>query len=84
MVQSVFHPPYDFGDMKLQRWSKSCSTKTRADRCARCVPDPCDVIGLLVLKGLVERKNDSAVIAMDAVQVASWSSISGRVYRLFI
>ena len=53
--------------MKLQRWSKSGSTKTRSDR---CVPDSCDVIGRSVLKGLVERTKDSAVIAMDAVQVA--------------
>ena len=54
MVQSVFHPPYGFGDMKLQRWSKSG-----------------DVIGLSVLKGLVEKTKDSAVIAMDAMQVTS-------------
>ena len=67
--------------MKLQKCSKSGSTKTRSDR---CVPDPCDVIGLTVLKGLIERTKDSVVIAMDAVQIASRNSISSRVYRLFI
>ena len=65
----------------LQRWSKSGSNKTQSDR---CVPDPCDVIGLSVLKSLVERTKDYAVIAMDAVQVASCNSISCRVYMLFI
>ena len=62
--------------MKVQTWSKSGLTKTRSDR---WVPDPCDVIGLSVLKGLIERTNVSAVIAMNAVQIASCNFISGRI-----